>query len=88
MELYLSGCRLNDGKYLILVSSEFYEKPHEQYCKRWGIESLFGALKSGGFNLEDTHLKDAERLSRLLGYWRWPSPGPLSLASGKQVLKN
>jgi hypothetical protein len=67
MELYLSGCRLKDGEYLILVSSEFCGKPHEQYCKRWGIESLFGALKSRGFNLEDTHLKDAERLSRLLG---------------------
>jgi hypothetical protein len=37
-----------------------------QYKKRWGIESLFGALKSRGFNLEDTHLKDSERLSRLL----------------------
>ena len=66
MELYLSGCRLKDGEYLILVSPEFCEKPHEQYRKRWGIETLFGALKSRGFNLEDTHLKDAERLSRLL----------------------
>jgi hypothetical protein len=66
MELYLSGCRLKDGEYLILVSSEFYERPHEQYKNRWGIESLFGALKSRGFNLEDTHLKDSERLSRLL----------------------
>jgi hypothetical protein len=66
MELYLSGCRLKDGEYLILVSSEFCERPHEQYKKRWGIESLFGALKSRGFNLEDTHLKDSERLSRLL----------------------
>jgi len=35
--------------------------------KRWGIESLFGALKSRGFNLEDTRLQDPERLSRLLG---------------------
>src|SRR5262249_35701441 len=42
------------------------ERPHEQYKNRWGIESLFGALKSRGFNLEDTHLKDSERLSRLL----------------------
>jgi hypothetical protein len=67
LELYLSGCRLKDGEYLILVSSEFCEKPHEQYKNRWGIESLFGALKSRGFNLEDTHLKDSERLSRLLG---------------------
>lgn len=66
MELYLSGCRLKDGEYLILVSPEFGEQPHEEYRKRWGIETLFGALKSRGFNLEDTHLKDPERLSRLL----------------------
>lgn len=66
MELFLSGCRLKDGEYLILVSPEFCEKPHEEYKKRWGIETLFGALKSRGFNLEDTHLQDSERLSRLL----------------------
>ena len=66
MDLYLSGCRLKHGEYLILVSAEFCEQPQEQYRKRWGIETLFGALKSRGFNLEDTHLKDSERLSRLL----------------------
>jgi hypothetical protein len=66
MELYLSGCRLKDGDYLILVSADFFEKPHEEYRKRWGIETLFGALKSRGFNLEDTKLQDPERLSRLL----------------------
>ena len=37
-----------------------------EYKKRWGIETLFGALKSRGFNLEDTHLKEPERISRLL----------------------
>lgn len=66
LDLYLSGCRLQNGEYLILVSDEFCEKPHEQYRQRWGIETLFGALKSRGFNLEDTHLTDSERLSRLL----------------------
>lgn len=66
MELFLSGCRLKHGEYLILVSPEHCEAPAEQYRKRWGIETLFGALKSRGFNLEDTHLKDPERLSRLL----------------------
>jgi len=66
MELYLSGCRLKDGEYLILVSADFCEKPHEEYRKRWGVETLFGALKSRGFNLEDTKLQDPERLSRLL----------------------
>jgi hypothetical protein len=66
MELFLSGCRLKDGEYLILDSPEFCEKPHVEYKKRWGIETLFGALKSRGFNLEDTHIQDSERLSRLL----------------------
>jgi len=65
-ELYLSGCRLKHGEYLILVSPEYTPAPHEQYKKRWGIETLFGALKSRGFNLEDTRIQDPERISRLL----------------------
>ena len=35
------------------------------YGARWGIETLFGIFKSRGFNLEDTHLIDSERLRRL-----------------------
>jgi len=66
MELFLSGCYLGSGEYLILVSAEHSPEPHQEYKKRWGIETLFGALKSRGFNLEETHLKDSERLSRLL----------------------
>ena len=63
--LYLSGCRLKDGEYLILVSAEFCEQLHEIYRKRWGIETLFAALKSRDFNLEDTRIQDPVRLSRL-----------------------
>jgi hypothetical protein len=66
MELYLSGCYLGGGEYLILASAQYSPAPHQEYEKRWGIETLFGALKSRGFNLEDTHLRDPERLSRLL----------------------
>lgn len=66
MDLYLSGCYLGSGEYLILVSPECSAEPHKEYKKRWGIETLFGALKSRGFNLEDTHIKDPERLARLL----------------------
>jgi hypothetical protein len=65
-ELFLSGCRLKHGEYLILVSPEYDATPAEQYRMRWGIETLFGALKSRGFNLEDTRLQDPERVSRLL----------------------
>lgn len=65
-ELFLSGCRLRHGEFLILVSPEYTPAPHEEYKKRWGIETLFGALKSRGFNLEDTRIQESERISRLL----------------------
>lgn len=65
-DLYLSGCRLKHGEYLILVTPEFSPAPEQEYKIRWGIEILFGALKSRGFNLEDTQLQDPERISRLL----------------------
>ncbi|MGH9802302.1 MAG: transposase, partial [Blastocatellia bacterium] len=66
MKLFISGCYLGSGEYLILVSAEHSPEPHADYKKRWGIETLFGALKSRGFNLEDTRLKEPERISRLL----------------------
>ena len=66
LDLYLSGCRLRHGEYLILVAPEFSPSPEQEYRLRWGIEILFGALKSRGLNLEDTRLQDTERVSRLL----------------------
>ena len=36
------------------------------YGKRWGIETLFANLKGRGFDLEATHLRDDERIGRLL----------------------
>lgn len=36
------------------------------YRRRWTIETLFGNLKTKGFNLEDTHITNAEKLSTLL----------------------
>jgi Transposase DDE domain len=65
LELYLSGCKLKHGEWLILVSAEYRDDPAQQYAERWGIETLFGALKTRGFNLEDTRLTDEARLSRL-----------------------
>jgi hypothetical protein len=48
-----------------------------EYARRWQIETLFGYLKPRGFGLEETHLKDSERLKKLLGLlaiavcWSW-----------------
>jgi hypothetical protein len=66
MEQYLSGCSLKDGEYLSLVSPELCEKSHEQYKKRWDIETPFVSLKSRGSKLEDTKLQDSELMSRFL----------------------
>jgi hypothetical protein len=38
-----------------------------RYSTRWAIENLFSALKTRGFNLEDTHLTNALKLENLLG---------------------
>lgn len=35
------------------------------YKKRWEIETAFRAMKSSGFNIEDTHLRDGDRIARL-----------------------
>ena len=33
---------------------------------RWEIETLFAAMKTRGFNLEDTHMTNHERVSKLV----------------------
>jgi hypothetical protein len=66
VEVYLSALRLEDGKLLILASSEPVEQPLEAYAKRWEIETLFSCLKGRGFNLEDTRITKLIRIKRLL----------------------
>lgn len=73
----VSGRRRADGELLILVSNEPSAEMLAEYARRWQIETLFGCLKSRGFGLEETHLKDSERLKKLLGLlaiavcWSW-----------------
>lgn len=43
---------------LAVVSSPDVSDPLETYRKRWGIECLFKGLKTHGFNMEDSHIKD------------------------------
>jgi hypothetical protein len=51
---------------IVISSAESAENLLSNYCLRWQIETLFGCLKTRGFRLEDTHLMDKERVSRLL----------------------
>lgn len=65
-ELAVAAIRSADQQLVIIVTNRNPKQALTAYAHRWQIESLFKALKSSGFNLEDTHLKNTERLSVLV----------------------
>lgn len=65
MTVFVVGIRLKND-YLILITAHCPETALDDYGQRWNIETLFGCLKSRGFNFEDTHLTKPERISKLL----------------------
>lgn len=73
----VTGRKRADGELLILISNEPSPEMIGEYRRRWQIETLFGCLKSRGFDLEETHLQESERLEKLLGLlalaicWSW-----------------
>lgn len=64
-QVYVGALRLQDNSLLTVISPSYTPSLIDDYAQRWGIETLFGIFKSRGFNLEDTHIIDSERLSRL-----------------------
>ncbi len=66
---YLSASKIKNKQGIpelqIIVS---FNKPDEAqtiYKERWQIETAFKALKTSGFNIEDTHLTDIDRINKL-----------------------
>lgn len=51
---------------MIVVSNTSFSSPLELYRWRWGIETLFGCLKSRGFRLEDTHMVEGLKIEKLI----------------------
>jgi hypothetical protein len=64
--VYVVATRLDDGELLIVATDRQPETALADYRLRWGIETLFAALKTRGFNLESTHFLQAERLNKLV----------------------
>ena len=64
--VYVATCRKEEGDNVIVISSEKSGRILLEYGERWKIETLFGCLKTRGFRLEDTHLTQIERVSKLL----------------------
>jgi hypothetical protein len=66
---YISASKLKN-KYKIpelqlIISFNKPENAQQVYKERWQIETTFKALKSSGFNIEDTHLSDLKRIEKL-----------------------
>lgn len=67
---YLSASKIKNKQgipELQIIAS--FNKPNQAnslYKERWQIESAFKALKTSGFNIEDTHLTDIDRINKLL----------------------
>jgi hypothetical protein len=66
---YLSASKVKNKKgvpeFQIIVSFNKPEQAQSVYKERWQIETAFKALKSSGFNIEDTHLTEMDRISKL-----------------------
>ncbi len=63
----ITGMRNEKEAWVIVAHSENLSEPCELYRDRWQIETMFRVMKTGGFNLEDTHVTEPERLECLIG---------------------
>jgi hypothetical protein len=62
----VTATRSAKGELLVVIHPHSLSDPIEIYTRRWDIETMFRAFKSAGFNLEDTHLTDYDRIQTLL----------------------
>ncbi len=66
---YLSASKIKNKQGIpelqIIVSFNKPDEVQSVYKERWQIETGFRALKSSGFNIEDTHLSDIDRIDKL-----------------------
>lgn len=54
-----------EDKYLLILTNSDVKKAINIYRNRWSIEVFFQSVKKRGFNLENTHLTNLERLKKL-----------------------
>lgn len=63
--VYVAATRMSNGKLLVVATDQAPETAIADYALRWSIETLFGMFKSRGFCLEETSMKEPERLKKL-----------------------
>jgi len=63
--LFITGTKV-EGEFCIVVSQHPQKESIEIYLKRWAIETFFGCIKTKGFCMENTHMTDLKKVSKLL----------------------
>jgi Transposase DDE domain len=98
-QVYLVGIRLEqpteDGdEFVFVVTNACPKAALGLYSYRWGIENLFQALKTRGFNFEATRVRCAVRLTNLLSllpialFWAYQTGELISSHKPIRVLKH
>lgn len=75
--------RIKGKELLIVVSNRPAHHALSTYRKRWAIECLFAEANTRGFNLEDTRLSIAQKLSLLIGLVTLAMAWAAKIASAK-----
>lgn len=57
---------IRKGELMILATNIKQEKAISYYKRRWEIETLFSAYKIRGFNLEETHLSQNQKIDSMI----------------------
>jgi hypothetical protein len=63
----IAACRNDKGELMIIATNDNADKAITMYRQRWSIETLFSCLKTRGFNFENTHMLNLDRIEKLLG---------------------
>lgn len=66
LRLHLTVTKSQAGELVVLACTDKPERALLRYAQRWNIECLFSALKTRGFNLEDTCLTTTDKLDNLI----------------------
>lgn len=92
VDCYISGMRNLQGEWIVVAHSQNMQDPCGLYRNRWQIETMFKAMKTSGFNIEDTHVTNADRLECLfaivaIAYAICYQMGQIVVKDQKEVIK-
>lgn len=69
-QLFVTGMQIEKDYLIVVTNKEPNPKKIDEaikiYAIRWGIETLFGCLKSKGFNFEETHITRRDRIKKMI----------------------